>query len=172
MNSIIRKLKQGDLRQKGKSEEVVADVLKNPKLFQHVVNGISNTEPGVRMRASDAVEKITRLHPEFLQPHKKNFLKIYTKIEQKEVRWHIAQILPRFKLTKMERKKVFETLVVFLEDDSRIVKTFAMQGLVDIAEMDHSYKTRALKIVKNLMTSGIPALQSRGRKLLPKLAAM
>lgn len=169
MNPVIRKLKEGDLRQKGRSEEVVADVLKKPQLFRDLVGGILDTEPGVRMRASDAIEKITRLHPELLQPYKKDFLDIFATIDQKEVRWHLAQILPRLKLTKKERQQVFDILVSFLDDDSRIVKTFAMQGLADIAEMDRSYLPRVVKIVEGLMASGIPAVQSRGRKLLPKL---
>lgn len=169
MNSIVRKLREGDLRQKGKSEEVVADVLKKPQLFRDVVAGILEAVPGVRMRASDAVEKITRLRPELLRPYKKDFLNIFARIDQKEVRWHLAQILPRLELTKKERQQVFEILVSFLEDDSRIVKTFAMQGLADIAEMDRSYLPRVVRIVEGLMASGIPAIQSRGKKLLPKL---
>jgi hypothetical protein len=169
MNSIVRKLKEGDLRQKGKSEEVVADVLKKPQLFRHVVAGIVDTEPGVRMRASDAAEKITRSRPDLLQPYKEDFLNVFARIDQKEVRWHLAQILPRLELAKNERQQVFEILVSFLDDDSRIVKTFAMQALADIAEMDRSYLPRVVRIVEGLMASGIPAIQSRGRKLLPKL---
>ena len=169
MNSIVRKLRKGDLRQKGKSEEVVTDVLKKPQLFRHVVAGILDTEPGVRMRASDAVEKITRLRPGLLHPYKKDFLDVFAMIDQKEVRWHLAQILPRLELTKKERQQVFDILVSFLDDDSRIVKTFAMQGLADIAEVDNSYLPHVVKIVERLMTSGIPAIQSRGKKLLPQL---
>ena len=169
MNSIVRKLRKGDLRQKGKSEEVVTDVLKKPQLFRHVVAGILDTEPGVRMRASDAVEKITRLRPGLLHPYKKDFLDVFAMIDQKEVRWHLAQILPRLELTKKERQQVFNLFVSFLDDDSRIVKTFAMQGLADIAEVDHSYLPHVVKIVERLMTSGIPAIQSRGKKLLPQL---
>lgn len=169
MNPVIRKLKEGDLRQKGRSEEVVADVLKEPRLFRHVVVGIVDAEPGVRMRASDATEKIARLRPELLCPYKKEFINLAATIAQKEVRWHLAQILPRLELTKKERQQVFDILVSFLDDDSRIVKTFAMQGLADIAEMDRSYLPRVVKIVEGLMASGIPAIQSRGRKLLPKL---
>ncbi len=169
MNSIIRKLKEGDLRQKGKSEEVVSDVLKKPQLFRHVVAGILDAEPGIRMRASDAVEKITRLCPELLRPYKNDFLNVFARIDQKDVRWHLAQILPRLELTKEERQQVFEILVSFLDDDSRIVKTFAMQGLADIAELDRSYLPRVVKIVQDLMASGIPAIQSRGKKLVPKL---
>ena len=96
MNSIVRKLRKGDLRQKGKSEEVVTDVLKKPQLFRHVVAGILDTEPGVRMRASDAVEKITRLRPGLLHPYKKDFLDVFAMIDQKEVRWHLAQILRKW----------------------------------------------------------------------------
>jgi len=172
MISIIRKLKEGDLRQKGKSEEVVADVLKKPQLFRQVVAGIGETEPGLRMRASDAVEKITRMRPELLQPYKNDFLTIFARINQKEVRWHLAQILPRLELTKRERQKIFDILLSFLDDDSRIVKTFAMQGLADIAEIDRSYLPRVVSIVKRLMASGIPAIQSRGKKLLPMLTGV
>ena len=53
--------------------------------------------------------------------------------------------------------------------NSHIVKTFAMQGLADIAQADHSYLPRAVRIIEGLMATGIPAIQSRGRKLLPKL---
>jgi hypothetical protein len=169
MNQAIQKLKEGDLRQKGKSEEVVADVLKKPQLFGDLVAGISDAEPGVRMRASDAVEKITRLHPEFLRPYKNNFINVFARSSQKEVRWHLAQILPRLELTPKERQQVFEILISFLDDNSRIVKTFAMQGLADIAQADHSYLPRAVRIVEGLMATGIPAIQSRGRKLLLKL---
>jgi len=36
MTDILSKLKGGDLRSKGKSEEVVADILKHPFLFGEV----------------------------------------------------------------------------------------------------------------------------------------
>ncbi len=55
MNSIVRKLKDGDLHQKGKSEEVVADVLKKPPLFRQMVAGIVDTEPGVRIQPTTAL---------------------------------------------------------------------------------------------------------------------
>jgi len=56
MNIIIEKLKTGDLRTKGKSEEVVNDVFNDPTLFDCVIAGMDNDDPGVRMRASDAAE--------------------------------------------------------------------------------------------------------------------
>jgi len=169
LNKIEKLLSIGDLRTAGKSEEVVKLVSSKPKLFDDVVNAILVDDPGTRMRASDAVEKITRVHPEWLKPYKRQFLSKIVNIEQKEVRWHTAQILPRFNLTKKERKKVFTLMLIFLEDESRIVKTFAMQTLTDIAVQDNSYVNNVRNIVKKLMQNGAPAMKSRGKKLLVTL---
>lgn len=169
MNRIEKLLSVGDLRTAGKSEEVVKQVSSNPALFDDVVNAILADNPGIRMRASDAVEKITRVHPEWLKPYKRQFLSNIANIDQKEVRWHTAQILPRLNLTKNERKKVFDLMLTFLEDESRIVKTFAMQALTDIAVQDDRYVDKVRVLVKQLMKKGTPAMKSRGKKLLVTL---
>lgn len=169
MNRIEKLLSIGDLRTAGKSEEVVAMVTKNPKLFGDVVNAILVDSPAARMRASDAVEKISRDYPEWLKPYKKQFLSKIAKIDQKEVRWHTAQILPRLNLTKNERKKVFELMLTYLEDDSRIVKTFAMQALTDLAVQENSYVDKVRDLVHCLMKNGAPSMKSRGKKLLVTL---
>jgi hypothetical protein len=88
---------------------------------------------------------------------------------RKEVRWHTAQILPRLILTTMERKKVFALLLDYLNDKSRIVKTFTMQALADIALQDNAYLDEVQDIWSQLTKIGNPAMKSRGKKLLLKL---
>ena len=51
------------------------------------------------MRAADAVEKITARRPELLRPHKRRLLTELALIPQQEVRWHVAQMLPRLSLS-------------------------------------------------------------------------
>lgn len=169
MDKIEKLLNFGDLRSAGKSEEVIKLVLNNPDMFDSVVNSIFSDKPATRMRASDAVEKLTIEHPEWLKPYKKLFFSNIAEINQKEVRWHVAQILPRFNLTSREREKVFNLMLNYLEDKSQIVKTFAMQALTDIAMQDKSYVKRVRPIVLNLMRNGAPSQQSRGKKLLKDL---
>ena len=169
MNMIEKLLSVGDLRTAGKSEEVVKMVLKNPKYFGEVVDAIQVESPATRMRASDAAEKITRECPELLKPYKKQFLQVIVNINQKEVRWHLAQILPRLNLTKNERKNIFDLMLVYLEDDSRIVKTFAMQALTDLALQDNSYVGKVRGLVEDLVKNGSPSMKSRGKKLLATL---
>jgi len=69
VNKIQSLLKVGDLRTTGKSDEVVKLVLSRPPIFKDVVNAILSDDPGIRMRASDAVEKISQIHPEWLNPY-------------------------------------------------------------------------------------------------------
>jgi len=166
MNKIQSLLKIGDLRTTGKSEEVVNMVLANPQLFDDVVNAILTDDPGIRMRASDAAEKITLIHSEWLHPYKKLFLDKISKINQQEVRWHTAQMMPRLKLTEAERKRVFDLLLTYLEDKSRIVKTSTMQALADIAIQDNAYLNQVQRLLSGLIQEGSPAMKVRGKKLL------
>jgi hypothetical protein len=66
-----------------------------------------------------------------------------------KVRWHVAQMLPRLQLSS---------------DESRIVKTFSMQALAELAEGD-----RAVALGEDLSKTGGPAMRTRGRKLLDRL---
>jgi hypothetical protein len=170
MSEIEQLLSIGDLRSAGKSEVVVRKVLADPGLFGSVVKAIFSDDAGTKMRASDAVEKITRNHPEWLTPYKKLFLTKIAASEQKEVRWHNAQILPRLKLSGKEREKVFNLMLIYLEDKSSIVRTFAMQALADIALQDKSYKSKVYSLIIRLMENGSPAMKSRGKKLIKSLS--
>ena len=170
MHRILKKLQGGDLRSKGRSEEVFEDVLKNPDLFAILFNGMLHDDPVIRMRAADAMEKIARQRANLLQPFKKRLIDEVAKIEQQEVRWHVAQMFSCLELTKVERGKVAAILHEYLQDKSSIVKTFAMQALADLARQDETVKRKVVPLLRKLTETGSPAMQSRGRKLLAELA--
>lgn len=169
MNSILAKLGGGDRRSIGKVDKVVAEVLANRRLFRELFKGMSSDEPLIRMRAADAVEKITSLHPEWLRPFKFQLISKISRIEQQEVRWHAAQMFARIELTANERKTVLKILESYLDDTSKIVKTFAMQAMADLAGQDPKLRARIIKRLEYLTRTGSPAMKSRGRKLLAQL---
>jgi len=170
MNPILQKLAGADRRSIGKSGEVVTEVLADPTLFDAVFEGLLAADPVLRMRAADAVEKITAQHPEYLRPYKNKLIRQVARIDQPEVRWHVAQMLSRLDLTRAERRRVVDLLAEYLKDASKIVKTFSMQALADIAEQDADLRPSILMQLQELTRTGSPAMQSRGRKLLAKLA--
>jgi 3-methyladenine DNA glycosylase AlkD len=126
-------------------------------------------DPVVRMRAADAAEKLTAGDPGLLAPYKRRLLREVAASDQQEVRWHVAQMIPRLTLTTTERAAAVETLIAYLDDTSSIVKTFSMQALADLAENDAALTARILPLVEDLTARGSAAVKSRGRKLLPLL---
>lgn len=170
MNKRIRaKLKGRDLRSIGKSGEAVTSVLRNPELFGELFAGMLDKDRLVRMRAADAVEKATRKHPEWLQSWKRPLLEQVAAHSDKELRWHVAQLLPRLKLSSAERNRAVRILTQYLDDTSSIVRTFSMQALTDLAADDEHLRNDVRPIIERLTRTGTPAMKSRGRKLLKQL---
>jgi len=166
---ISRILCGGDRRSIGKSEEVVAEVLADARLFGALFECMLDDDPLVRMRAADAVEKITAMRPDFLRPYKTRLINRVAKIDQQEVRWHVAQLFSRLELNKADRRAVVLILSEYLGDKSRIVKTFSMQALADIADQDKQLRPSIVRQLEKLTKEGSPAMQSRGKKLLDRL---
>ena len=169
MNRILQRLRGTDRRSIGESNRIVAKVLARPDLFGLLFDGLLHNDPVVRMRAADAVEKITARHPEYLQPFKSQLIHHVARSDQQEVRWHVAQMFSRLNLTPKERRVVVETLIRFLDDRSRIVKTFSMQALADIAQQEPTLRTPVVRLLATLTRTGSPAMKSRGRRLLTQL---
>jgi hypothetical protein len=128
MQTILTKLSGGDRRSIGRSNEIVAQVLKEPALFRHLFEGMASDDAIVRMRAADAAEKVTSRRPDLLQSYKRKLLAIAGSSQQQEVRWHAALMIPRLRLTAPERAVALDILFDYLRDHSSIVKTFAMDG--------------------------------------------
>jgi HEAT repeat protein len=153
----------------GRSNQVAALVSNNPELFSELISGLWSEDPLVRMRAADAAEKVTRKNRELLQPHKKELLGLMAETDQQELRWHLAAMVPRLLLKATERQCAISTLHDYLEDQSSIVKTFALQGLADLAEDDPTIRPGVIETLREAIRNGTPAMRARSRNLLLRL---
>jgi hypothetical protein len=159
-------LRGGDRRSIGKSNQIAKLVLSEPKRFAELLLCLWVKDPLVRMRAADAAEKITAKRPELLNAHKRELLGLLAEAEQIELRWHLASMVPRLELTAPERQCATAALLHYLEDRSSIVKTFAMQALVDLARQDPTQRETAKQVLEKVLRTGTPAMKARARKLL------
>lgn len=106
MHPLLKQLEGGDRRSIGNVSDVVEEVRNDPSLFEILIDGLFADSPIVRMRAADATEKITADHREYLQPFKQRLIFLSGRTTQQEVKWHLAQILPRLKLQPNEKKTI------------------------------------------------------------------
>ncbi len=170
MSEILQKLRGGDLRSIGRAEEVVQDILRSPSLFGEVFDGMLNDDPLIRMRSADVLEKVSSKHPEYLKPYKERLISEVSKIKQQEVRWHVAQMFSRLEINDRERDRIIKILLFYIDtSESKIVKTFSMQTLADLAKRDEAIRPQIIKILKNLVGAGSPAMKNRGNKLINEL---
>lgn len=169
MHKLLDMLTGGDRRSIGQANEVVAAVLRDQSLFGVVFGGLASDVALVRMRAADALEKITAKQPEWLQPYKEQLIRQVARSREQEVRWHVAQMFPRVQANQEERAAMVTILLDYLGDKSKIVKTFSLQALADLAEQDVALRHEVITVLEEQTRTGSPAMKSRGRKLLRKL---
>jgi hypothetical protein len=164
--SILTKLHGGDLRSKGRSEEVVADVLKNKQLFGELFQGFYNANPVVRMRVADAVEKISRQLPELLESYKQKLIEEVSCIPQQEVQWHLAQVFGRIDFDKKEIKLVSSILQsYFRNSSSNIAKVMSLQAMFDLSQKFPELTPEVQQMLHEALALKVPSLISRARKL-------
>jgi hypothetical protein len=118
------------------------------------------------MRAADAAEKVSVQRPDLLTPFKAELLGLAEETTQAELRWHLALMLPRLPLTRAERERASAQLRNFLDDRSSIVKTFAIQGLAELAKGDAKLEREMAELLAQYCRRGTPAMKARSRKLL------
>lgn len=162
----------GDRRSIGKADLVAEQALQQPGLLAMIIDGFGHAEAVVRMRSADVAEKVSRQRPDMLAPHKEQLLQLLHSATEAELRWHLAQIVPRLGLEAGERSATIEVLKGFLQDRSRIVQAFSLQALVDLTVDDPAQRRLVSGVVETLARTGSPAVRARARKLRLKLLAL
>lgn len=170
MSSITNKLKGGDLRSLGRTNALISEVTTQKK-FDELFKGLFDANRLVVMRSADAIEKITIAHPEYLESHKKELLELFQSAKHIELKWHLAQLIPRLiirlKLNNEETGMVWDKLTQWALDKagSRIVRVNSMQGLFDIQKRFPDLNKDFTNTLLKLDRENIPSIVARIKKL-------
>ncbi len=166
MIKIIDYLKNGDLRSISQVNQLVT-LINNQADFDRLFNYLNASDRLVAMRAADAVEKLTRQSRHFLKAHKVAYLELLSKAADKELKWHLAQLAPRFSYSDREFEAVWQCLKMWAEQrgESKIVRVNAVQALFELADKAEIYQTQLKQIVANIKREAIPSIDARLKKL-------
>jgi hypothetical protein len=159
-------LQGGDRRSIGRSDEAVAGVRRAPERFDELWACLAHDDSVVRMRAADALEKITRLAPSLLACHKQALLDDTFDDGTPDVRWPLIAMWRRLPLDAAEAASVFKRLDHLLrEDESRIVKTAALQTAFELQGQFPGMRKTFAAMLAFALQSPWPSVRARARKL-------
>ncbi len=153
----------------GRAAEIAGMVLERPRLASQLIECLWDEDSGVANRAADALERLTFHRPRLLDAWKAPLLGLLAEAAQNKLRWNLALIVPRLRLSVPECRRAASTLRSWLEDPSSIVKTLALQGLADLTAQDASLLPEVIDLLRILGRSGTPAMRARSRHLLREL---
>jgi len=167
MNTFIEVLSGGDLRSIG-GVNAIAKQVQSQHRFDELFELLFHNDRLIVMRAADAVEKITKNKPEYLNSHKKSLLRLLKDAKDKELKWHLALLASRLKLTKSELGKAWEILSNWALDsnESRIVRVNSIQALFDLSQQAPELMGDFELTITQLEREEIPSLKARIRKLI------
>ena len=167
MKQFVKLLSGGDLRSIGKSNDAVVKV-RNEDDFDELFKCLFYNDRIVRMRAADAIEKITLKYPSYLLKHKGSLMDLCCTVMDKELKRHIALLIPRLNLSEKEKEIVWQTLSGWALNtkESKMVRASSIQAVYEIAESDHFYINGFELITDKIKKEHIPSLNARIKKLI------
>lgn len=161
-------LAPGDLRTTGNNARAVATI-KSKVDFEKLFPLIFSDKRPVAMRAIDAVEKITRTRTEYLLGHEQQLMQFARTTDNKEIKWHLAQLIPRMTLLPAQLSRAFNLLNYWAGNphESRIVRVNSLEGMYQLCRKSNSKRTmlRLRRAVDKFERSLYPSLAARARKI-------
>ena len=169
--TIEQSLSGGDPRTLKGVDKVIKAVIDNPKRLDELFNCLFVSDEVVRMRTSDALEKICRQHGEWLKPYSGRILREVSKIRQASVQWHVAQMLVEIPLSETETAQAIRVLQNNLKvSDDWIVTNLTLESLAAFARKGSFPKDTFVRILKKYQTNRHNSVKARVRKLLAEFA--
>lgn len=170
LKKLISKFQGGDLRSIGKSNEIAKEAKDSPEIIYDLIELLSHSDPLIKLRAADSLEKATVTSNWKLLTSKKATILKNFETTQQEVKWHLAQIIPRIELNSSETDYVVRILKSWFEnDESKIVRVFSMQAIFDLSVVNPELKQTAVDVIYIGMQSNISSIRSRAKILSEKV---
>jgi hypothetical protein len=161
-----------DISAQRRMRDAVQAVTGQPS-FDSLFRLVFHHQRPVAAKAAEAVEKITKLHPGYLEPHRGQLFQLFNSHDHKDVKTHLPQLVSRLALSHAELVQVWNTLSYWARNpnESKNIRSRAIQALFDIASANPTLSNELNEITATLEHEPIPSLQARLRKLRAKTTA-
>ena len=151
------------------SDEMAAEALDSPETLGHLVSALRDDRTVVAIRAANALKKVQAAQPTLLMPHARALLRACAECEDLRTRWNLTIVIGGLPLRGRDKALAVDLLFEALRSESRLLRTFALTGLVNLACADCALRIRVRPIVQHSLEAPSAAMRARARKLLKRL---
>jgi len=151
----------------GCANAVAAEALTSPPLVAELVDALSDKRGVVVVRAANALKKIQAQKAELVAPFAKKILRAGMGCDELFAQWSLALVVGGLPLKGRDKALAVELMFEWLRSESGLLRTLAMQALVDLSAEDLALRRRVRPIVEEFRENGTPAMRARARKLWP-----
>lgn len=166
LDEILKYLKGGDLRSVGSVADLIPQIRCQAD-FDQLFSLLHLDNRLIVMRAVDAIDKITVVHPEYLYGHIKELMLFLSTAKNKEFKWHLSLLISRISLSGEDMEKAWGIIRSWAMNplESKIVRVNAIQALYDLSKRNKHLRKELTALIPLLQKEGIPSINSRIRKL-------
>jgi HEAT repeat protein len=169
MNTLLQKLSGGNLRSDGRANEVAEDVDRNPRLLEQLLEGLSEPDDLIRARTAHALERISRTNQGLFRGLMPQLIILSVNDRIPMVRWHLAMIFGNTASTVEDNKPVISVLLRLLNDESVIVRSWAISSLCIIGRRDKRRRRRIIDAIGTIQHDKSVAIRARTAEALKVL---
>lgn len=157
----------------GRAAEVVKIVLRDQSRLKELYDCVFVDDAWVRMRAIDSIEKVCRVHPDWLEPYVDRFSKDLATSTQPSIQWHLAEIYGEVQLTPQQKQFAIKWLKKKLasSDADWIVAANSMKTFAQFAQDGSVSRRELIEALQMQQHHASKAVVKRATKLLEELAA-
>jgi hypothetical protein len=165
--SVRERLASGPPRGLGCANAIVIEAMRSPDVLTELVAAVQDKRAVVAIRAANALKKVQQEQPDLLASFTKKLLRAALECTELRARWNLTRVVGQLPLRGRDRALGIELMFDALRDESGLLRTFGMQGLVDFSAKDAALRLRVRPIVEEFARNGTAAMRARARKLLP-----
>lgn len=159
---------EGTRNSLGRVNEVIDAVLHDSSRLEELYRCLFHDDEWARMRAADALEKICREHPEWIEAYIDRMQDELSEKTQPSIQWHLAQIYMQVHLSDVQRAKAIHWLeqLVATTDVDWIVAVNVMKALVYFEKSGAIERSEMLALVTVQLGHRSKSVVRKARKFL------
>jgi hypothetical protein len=153
-------------------DQLVTLATENSYRLEEVIATMFDPSPHIAARAAWVVRRVAERNSDVLDAHKDYIIDHLGQPMIWEVQAELCHVLPVLHLDRDELDEVMRFFESGLQQDSRIVITWSLNGIYELSKQKSEFRKRAAELTAEALESPYASVRARARtirKALPKL---